>query len=339
MEKALWQKVYSELRSKIEKGYFEKKKFPTLREICEIYGVSEITARRATAELAAIGAIRRSTKTGSSVIRTGSVKEIFLADPFGCAKQSIIYSQISQGIIEEAAQKDIIIRTVSPDFILKSLDTLSELNLIAPATEEKLFEKLISCGPAKKRIVKYHSMTADRNFSTVRADLKAAALLAMRHLLDKGHKRIAFITGEGGIWFASRFETYAKSLSEAGIGPAPELIKGVEKGNYEETEEAMKSLMKLKDPPDAVFAATDIHALNILEFCKKNRIKIPQKLAVCGFDNLPESEFYSPPLTTVDTRWKEQGKEAVRLFESEEFLNGKIIDIKIKPELITRKSS
>lgn len=337
-QSSLWEKVFSDLKLKIENGRFDRKRFPTLREICLLYEVSEITARRATAELAARGLIKKSTKTGSSIIKQDNleIKEILLV---GDNNKSIIYSQINQGIIEEAAKNDISIKTVSSDFIIENIDSIKELNLIAAATEEKLFEKLENSGPAKKRIVKYHSRTKDKSFSTIRSDLKSAAALAMKHLIEKGHRRIAFVTDKGGLWFASRFEAYAKALSDAGTGLDPDLVKGVSKGSYEETEDAVKSLMKLKDPPTAVFAATDIHALNILAFCRKNKIKVPTKLAVCGFDNLPESELYSPPLTTVDTRWKEQGKEAVRLFRNEDFLNGKIMDIKIKPELEVRRSS
>jgi len=340
IKESLWKKVSSDLKDKIERGRFDRKKFPTLREICLMYEVSEITARRAATELAALGLIKKSTKTGSSIIKANdTVKEIFLLDQSGCIKQSIIYSQISQGIIEEAAKRNIAIKTVSVDFILNSLDSMEELNLIASGNEENLSEKLEQRDPAKHRIVKYHSVSKDKNFSTIRSDLKTAATLAMKHLIEKGHRRIGFITGKGGLWFASRFEAYTKTLSDTGIGPDPDLIKGVEKGNYYETEAAMKSLMDLKNPPTAVFAATDIHAMNILTFCKKNGIKVPEKLSVCGFDNLPESEFYSPPLTTVDTNWKKQGAEAVKLFQNEDFLNGKIIDIKIKPELVIRKSS
>ena len=338
-KESLWEKVSANLKEKIGRGRFDKKKFPTLREICLQYEVSEITARRVIAELAAQGLIKKSTKTGSSVIKMDdTVKEIFLISPANNS-QSIIYSQINQGIIEEAAKNNIAIKTVSSDFILNNLDTIKELNLIAPASEKTLFEKLKDQNQELWRIVKYHSITKDKNFSTVRADLKAAAVIAMKHLINRGHKRIGFITGKSGLWFASRFEAYTTSLSDAGIGTDPEFIKGVEKGNYGETETAMKSLMKLKNPPTAVFAATDIHALNILIFCNKNKIKVPEKLSVCGFDNLPESGFYSPPLTTVDTNWKKQGAEAVKLFQNEDFLNGKIIDIKIKPELVVRKSS
>ncbi|OGV34252.1 MAG: hypothetical protein A2020_04510 [Lentisphaerae bacterium GWF2_45_14] len=336
-KESLWKKVSTDLKVEIERGLFNKSKFPTLREICIQYEVSGITARRVIAELAAQGLIKKSTKTGSSVIkRDRMVKEIFLIGPAN-NNQSIIYSQINQGIIEEAAKNNIEIKTVSSDFILNNLNTIKELNLIAPASEGVLFEKLKD--QALWKIVKYHSITKDKTFSTVRSDLKNAAVIAMKYLLGQGHKRIAFITGKSGYWFVSRLEAYTKTLHENDIDLDLRLIKGVEKDSYEETASAVKSLMELSAPPTAIFAATDIHALNILSFCRNSGIKVPEKLALCGFDNLPESEFYSPPLTTVDTNWKTQGAEAVRLFRNEDFLNGKIIDVKIKPELVVRQSS
>lgn len=344
MKECLWKKVKSDLADKIESGRFNKTKFPTLSEICSQYSVSEITARRAFTELAALNLIKKSTKTGSSVIKSNNtIKEIFLIAPMEKSNNgngSIIHNQITQGVIEEAAEKNISVRIVSSGFILNNLKSLKELNLIAPAfCEDVSFEKLSAVNTIQQRIVKYHSLTKDKNYSTVRSDLKTAAVIGVKHLLEQGHKRIAFVTAPSGMWFVSRLEGYTKALSEKGISLDLQLIKGADKESYEEIATAVKSLMELSEPPTAIFAATDTHAMHILTFCRNAKIKVPEKLAVCGFDNLPESEFYSPPLTTVDTNWKKQGREAVRLFQDDDFLKGKIFDIKTKPELIIRKSS
>ena len=73
-KESLWKKVSADLKDKIGRGRFDKKKFPTLREICLQYEVSEITARRVIAELAAQGLIKKSTKTGLSLFNTSASK-------------------------------------------------------------------------------------------------------------------------------------------------------------------------------------------------------------------------------------------------------------------------
>lgn len=345
MKECLWKKVTDNLTDKIRKGRFNKAKFPTLSEICKEYEVSGITARRALSELAALDLIKRSTKTGSSIIKkSSSIEEIFLIAPAmeksNCETGSIIHSQITQGIIEEAAEQAIKLKIISPAFLLSNIESCRELNLIAPALDaDGLLAKLTSAKNMKKRIVQYHSLFSSKEYSTIRSDLKNGAVAAVKHLFEKGHSRIAFVTAKSGSWFVSRLEGYTRALTENGLEFDLELVKGADKENYEETAEAIKVLMALKNPPTAIFAATDIHALHILRYCRNAKIKIPGKLAVCGFDNLPESEFYMPPLTTVDTNWKKQGREAVRLFLNDDFLKGKIFDIKTKPELVIRKSS
>jgi len=124
--------------------------------------------------------------------------------------------------------------------------------------------------------------------------------LATKHLIDRGRKKIAFIhAASGWIDAEDRFEGYKKALSEAGM----EFKKDyVENGffDYEPGEAAMQKLLKANDPPDAVFAANDRMALGAVKAVKKSGRRIPEDIAIVGFDNMPLCELFEPSITTVE---------------------------------------
>lgn len=74
-------------------------------------------------------------------------------------------------------------------------------------------------------------------------------------------------------------------------------------------------LLKMKKLPDAVFCSSDYMALGCIAELQKNGIKVPQEVAVSGFDNIEASEYCYPRLTTVGQPYEEMGAEAVRLLD------------------------
>lgn len=124
--------------------------------------------------------------------------------------------------------------------------------------------------------------------------------LATKHLIDSGRKKIAFIhAAPGWIDAEERFKGYKKALSETGM----EFRKDyVENGffDYEPGEAAMQKLLSVNDPPDAVFAANDRMALGAVRAVKKAGKRIPEDIAIVGFDNIPLCELFEPSITTVE---------------------------------------
>lgn len=130
-------------------------------------------------------------------------------------------------------------------------------------------------------------------------DNKRGGYIATKHLIDSGRKRIAFIHGHEN-WFdsAERFEGYKKALEEAGM---PFRQEYVERGyfRYEDAQEATKKLMALDSPPDGIFSANDRMAIGVIRALKVAGKKVPEDVAVIGFDNIPICDFFDPPITTV----------------------------------------
>jgi DNA-binding LacI/PurR family transcriptional regulator len=129
---------------------------------------------------------------------------------------------------------------------------------------------------------------------------RGGAAQATRHLLKLGHKRIALITNAGPIYTASadRLAGYRQTLEEAGIAYDPALVRY---GNFtpESGAAEMKALLGLPKPPNAVFVASDTVALGAMQTMRRMGVRVPEDMALVGFDDIPLSEFLDPPLTTV----------------------------------------
>jgi LacI family transcriptional regulator len=133
--------------------------------------------------------------------------------------------------------------------------------------------------------------------SYVDTDNLSGARDVVQHLLRSGRKRIATITGlQSQIAGADRLAGYTAALRARGIIPDPTLIVNgdfSEAGGYR----AMQQL--LPQQPDAVFAASDTMALGALRAIHDAGLRVPEDIAVAGFDDLPLAEHTEPPLTTI----------------------------------------
>jgi LacI family transcriptional regulator len=142
---------------------------------------------------------------------------------------------------------------------------------------------------------------------------RAGALAAMTYLTGLGHRRIGHITGRLELVSAcDRLQGYKDGLAESGIPLDEDLIQV---GDYltETAEECTRALLSLKDPPTAIFAANDMSAMGVYQAAQAAGVRIPQDLSVVGFDNLRESTFLNPPLTTVDQFIAEMGTTATEM--------------------------
>lgn len=149
---------------------------------------------------------------------------------------------------------------------------------------------------------------ADLNKVTI--DNERGAYVATKYLIDKGHKKIAFISGVlERSSFKYRFNGYAKAMKSFGLPIIKDYIKcsGVEKG-YEQVSE----LLKLKERPTAIFSANDTNALYGYKAILDSGLNIPDDLSMVGFDDISMAKYASPPLTTVRVYKEEIGSVAVR---------------------------
>ncbi|MBT1167070.1 LacI family DNA-binding transcriptional regulator [Bifidobacterium simiarum] len=122
---------------------------------------------------------------------------------------------------------------------------------------------------------------------------------ATRHLVQLGHRRIAFLKGPDD-WRTcrARFNGYRSMMEEAGLPIDPDLVLG-EVYYYDDGYECGRRLFAMDDPPTAVFASSDMQAAGLYQAAQEAGLAIPDDVSIVGFDDLPYVRFLSPQLTTV----------------------------------------
>jgi LacI family transcriptional regulator len=190
------------------------------------------------------------------------------------------------------------------------------------------------------------SMETRPGLNVVKVDNRFGAIQATRHLIEHGRRRIGIITGPMAWWEArERFEGWREALEEAGLEPAPSLVYQSDDWSAVNGEQGMRALLSREPDLDAVFACNDQIALGALGTVYALGQGVPKDIAMVGFDNIPESAFFWPPLTTVFQQLVDVGCVAVNqlhqmiLKRRSNSESGEAVTTVIKPELIVRFSS
>jgi DNA-binding LacI/PurR family transcriptional regulator len=339
----LWEQVTDELVDFIKQSDLQDgDKFFSADEISERYGVSNITSRRVLSELAERNMIEKARGKGCIVKKSSGIdtvhimvhdKEEVLPMHFSHV-QAGLYKGIMQGCAEIGCESKII----TLNFIEKACESM-KLNLLLiqnfPRHRPDMTD-IISTHP-NINCVCCHALEPIEGVSTVRADLWTAAYKAVSHLVKKGHKRIAFVGGGSPQWSASRFDGYYHVLKENNLVFDSRFVKSVEM-EYEDHVNAINELMAQENPPTAIFTVSDKNALMIFDYCKEKNIRVPDDIAVVAIDNLTDGEVSNPPLTSVDSKWAEEGRLSVNLL-AKQLPKNKVRDILVEPELVIRRSA
>jgi LacI family transcriptional regulator len=131
-----------------------------------------------------------------------------------------------------------------------------------------------------------------------------------RHLLDAGHANVAFVGGPEDNFDAQQRE---RGYREAMAALAPKMAARVIAGDFSEESGylAGRTLAKNAKPPRAVFAANDMMAVGCLRAFVESGLRVPQDVALAGFDDIPIARYVTPALTTVRVRIAELGRSAL----------------------------
>lgn len=169
--------------------------------------------------------------------------------------------------------------------------------------------------PMEKPLVIAYSLGGIQDTSVTYANFDSAARLT-RHLIAKGHRRIAVIAGHPDSYPSQRrLQGFQSAMSEAGLSIPTEYIQS---GNWEAESglAGTRTLLALPQPPTAIFALNDPMAAGCYQALSEAGLRIPQDMAVVGFDNRELSAFLNPPLTTMALPSKEIGvRAAIRILD------------------------
>jgi LacI family transcriptional regulator/LacI family repressor for deo operon, udp, cdd, tsx, nupC, and nupG len=185
----------------------------------------------------------------------------------------------------------------------------------------------------------------DRSLAKVKTDLVEVdnyrgALEAVHHLIEKGHRSIGLIEGRSQVSTSrERRRGYLDALAAHGITARPELMRS---GDFKQESGRVltNELFDLRRPPTALFVCNNLMTVGALATLHHRGLRVPQDVAVVGFDDLPWAEALDPPLTVVRQPAYDVGRQAMelllrRIMEPER----PAVTVRLLPELVIRRST
>ncbi|HEY8025238.1 MAG TPA: LacI family DNA-binding transcriptional regulator [Burkholderiaceae bacterium] len=177
-----------------------------------------------------------------------------------------------------------------------------------------------------------------RNAIGFKIDNEYGAYLAVKHLIEFGHRSIAFVSGPANNNDANeRLAGYKRALQEADIEIDEQLIV---EGNFHEASGllAVNRLFDTQQQFTAVFAANDLSAYGVRLGLYRKGVRVPDDISLVGFDDLPGSAYTAPPLTTVHQPIYDLGRIATTALLG--LINGETSDGGVQPvELVVRETT
>jgi LacI family transcriptional regulator len=141
------------------------------------------------------------------------------------------------------------------------------------------------------------------------------ARTAVQHLIEKGHRRIAFLGADmSHPSLSSRREGFQLACAEAGVSPDDLQFAVTDNGSadYDSGLVLAQKLLDARDRPTAVFCVNDSTARSVLDHAIRLRLEVPGDLAIVGFDDVPQARHTLPGLTTVRVQTEQLGEVAMR---------------------------
>jgi LacI family transcriptional regulator len=156
---------------------------------------------------------------------------------------------------------------------------------------------------------------AEAGIDAVGIDEYAGAYEATAHLVREGHRRIGVVVTPQ-YETTQKFSGYQEALASAGLSFDPDIVGYCLSHSIEAGIKAADTIMASPDRPTAIFATSDILALGVLRWASMNRVKVPQELAIVGFDDIDSARYAATSLSTINNDVAELAKRSVaRLME------------------------
>jgi DNA-binding LacI/PurR family transcriptional regulator len=325
---------------------------PAMHDVAKLAGVSHQTVSRVLNRhpsvsprtralvLAAIDELGYRPNSAARTLVTGRSKTLGLITTGGAlyGPMSMLYG------VEAAAREKGYMLTVASvgngeaDSVERALATLEKegvegIVVIAPLTW--MGEPLASHARHLPLVAVESSLSA--TIPVVSVDQVAGASLATQHLLDLGHATVWHVTGPAG-WYESqdRITGWSQTLTRAGVEQPPVLH-----GDWSPQSgyEAGQILSRMPEVT-AIFVANDPMALGVLRALHERGRSVPGEVSVVGYDDIPESGYFNPPLTTVRQPFEVVGRRSLETLLSQ-IDSGRASEerIVIPPEMVVRQST
>jgi LacI family transcriptional regulator len=304
--------------------------------------VSEQTRRKVEQAIAETGFVRngsaRQLRAGRSPLIGLMVLDV--ANPF--------FTEVARGVEDAAnAAGFIVVLCNTDDSVIKEqryLQTLEEQRvqglLITPVSSETSVQRVRRHGMA---VVFLDHPSRSPDLCSVAVDDVFGGELAATHLLAQGHRRISFLHGPATIrQIAERQRGVLRAVKRFGLDSQTSVLNITVSGqNTSEGEASLEVLLASEPRPTAVFCANDLLALGLMRGLAKQGIRVPENIAVVGYDDVDFANVLSPPLTTIRQPKYELGYKAAQLLleETQHAEHHAHDQVLFQPELLVRESS
>ena len=321
----LYRQLKGILQRQIDSGELQPgDMLPSLRQLCRQYEVSSITVRRALQELISEGRLQSQQGIGTFVTARNHQPRLALLI-FGFHDREWrhnpeTFGRIVGGAATVAWERGALLSVTRVDperdtagFLASIIDErFFDGLLIRIRTDicEADLQPLLSAGLPYVVIKRY---IPGRPLNCVVNDDVQAAYQATAHLLAHGYRRVAFICPLNAITGRERLQGYRQALDDRGLPYEPALVQATNDWPEEHGYAALQALYALPRPPEAVFAAGDLLAIGVYRAAAALGLRIPQDLAVVGYDDISAAATLQPPLTTVRTSYHDFGARATEL--------------------------
>ncbi len=329
---------------------------PTIAEIAKVVGVSVPTVSKVINGRADVSETTRS-RVEAALAASGYQRRRAAAPPPGSGTIDLVFhrvgspwaTEIMQGVLAKAAERRVSViitelggASIPPDAWVDTAVSRSPLGalLVASHLDGHQLERL------KRRNIPVVAIDTDgeppEDLASVGSDNWNGGLVATRHLIHLGHRRIAVVGGpENMLAVRARLDGYRSAHAEAGLAVDPGLFRS---GNYyiESGYRAGLDLLSLPEHqrPTAIFAGSDVQAIGVLRAAQELGVSVPGDVSIVGYDDVPEATWVYPALTSVTQKLATMGTMAAEvlldLVEGKKPLTPRI---NLTTELIVRDST
>ena len=301
---------------------------PTISDVARMAGVSPMTVSRViNGETNVRPATREAVNTAISALNYAPNRAARSLAGAGQVRIGLLYSNPSAGFLSEfllgsldqASRSDVQIVVEKCELGDHELEVAQHLvdggidGIVLPPPLCEAPALLALLAAARIPTVSVATGLPAENQPAIRIDDREAAATMTRHIMDLGHRRIGFITGNPNLSAsAQRLEGYRAALAAAGIAEDPALIvDGL--FTYRSGLDAAEQLLDLPDPPSAIFSSNDDMAAATVAMAHRRGLDVPGDLTVCGFDDTTLATAIWPELTTIHQPIADMARAAVDL--------------------------
>ncbi|MBN8709328.1 MAG: transcriptional regulator [Verrucomicrobia bacterium 61-8] len=315
------------LRRKVlsgEVGHGEQLK-PEL-DLCRDLNLSRTTVRKAVASLVEEGLLVRQRGRGSFVNFSRTAAQQRLLAFLMCQNGFGAVSLLVQGAQQRAAELGYqLVLAESQNDAAVAFEQVVRLNetrvagtIIAPLqtlTPERTTAAVVrALRQADQRVVLVDDFSADDAIPSICSQNREAMHKLTCHLIKKGYRRIAFLSSVKLEGVMEREEGFCEAMREHGIEVPPEyFLEVANRDTQVQGRQEVDVFMAMRQPPEAIVCLHDLIALNVMRRCEERGWRVPDDVAVVGFDDLPQAAVSNPPLTTMHQPLLEMGRRAVEL--------------------------